>query len=217
MKNTVKSLTCIAFFFIFMASPGFAESEYVEDWVDTWTVRMIDNSTVTWEITDTWVSDTGKTHIAYGIQKPDNVEFQVYYGILWSKHYYIEATHDQTMYDLPQDLSEYTELVPSDDFQYFVARSGKYPIKSGWKGDQEPDIEPSPCVASYLLGHEDPRLDILRKFRDEKMRSGRAGNNMIELYYDKSDSIISICEKNPSLRWSLKLMLEAVIPVIGML
>ena len=37
---------------------------------------------------------------------------------------------------------------------------------------------------------------------------------MIELYYEMSDDLIDRCEKNPAEKLSLKLMLEAVIPVI---
>lgn len=215
MRKTIKNFTCFVFLFFLFVPLAVADSEYLEDWVDTWTVRMLDDSIVTWEITDTWVSDTGRTHIAYGIKNPGNVEFQIYFGTLWSAHYYIEASHDQTMYDLPQDLSQYTELVPGSDFQYFTARRGKYPIKLGWKGDQEPEIDPTPCVASYLLGESDPRLDILRTFRDEKMTAFETGSNMIVLYYEKSDSIIAVCEKNPLLKRSLKLILETIIPVIS--
>lgn len=214
MRKTIKRVTCIALFFFLLAPLAFAESEYVQGWVDTWTVKMNDNSIVTWEITDTWVSDTGKSHIAYGIKNPDNVEFQIYYSLFFSKHYYIEASHDKTVYDLPQDFAEYTELVPSDDFKSFTTKPGKYPISSGYKGTVEPEPEPEPCVASYLLGADDPRLNKLRQYRDEKLATSKAGRDIIKMYYDKSDDIIALCEKNPAAKRSLKLMLESVIPVI---
>ncbi len=214
MRKTIKRVTCIALFFFLLAPLAFAESEYVQGWVDTWTVKMNDNSIVTWEITDTWVSESGKSHIAYGIKNPDNVEFQIYYSLFFSKHYYIEASHDKTVYDLPQDFAEYTELVPSDDFKSFTTKPGKYPISSGYKGTVEPEPEPEPCVASYLLGADDPRLNKLRQYRDEKLATSKAGRDIIKMYYDKSDDIIALCEKNPAAKRSLKLMLESVIPVI---
>jgi hypothetical protein len=209
MRKTIKRVTCIALFFFLLAPLAFAESEYVQGWVDTWTVKMNDNSIVTWEITDTWVSESGKSHIAYGIKNPDNVEFQIYYSLFFSKHYYIEASHDKTVYDLPQDFAEYTQLVPSDDFKSFTAKEGKYPISSGYKGTVEP--EPDTCVASYLLGADDPRLDTLRRYRDEKLALSRTGRDIIMLYYYTSDAIIAVCEKNPAVKRSLKLMLESVI------
>jgi hypothetical protein len=208
MRKTIKRLTCIALFFFLLAPLAFAESEFVQGWVGTWTVKMNDSSIVTWEITDTWVSDTGKSHIAYGVKNPGTVEFQIYYSLFFTKHYYIEASHDKTVYDLPQDLNEYTELVPSDDFKTFTANPGKYPITSGYKGTAKP------CVASYLLGADDPRLDTLRHYRDEKLATSKAGRDLIKMYYDKSDDIIAICEKNPAAKRSLKQMLESIIPVI---
>jgi hypothetical protein len=208
MRKTIKRLTCIALFFFLLAPLAFAESEFVQGWVGTWTVKMNDSSTVTWEITDTWVSDTGKSHIAYGVKNPGTVEFQIYYSLFFTKHYYIEASHDKTVYDLPQDLAQYTELVPSEDFKTFTANPGKYPITSGYKGTAKP------CVASYLLGADDPRLDTLRQYRDEKLATSKAGRDLIKMYYDKSDDIIAVCEKNPAAKRSLKLMLESIIPVI---
>jgi len=216
MKKIIKSLTGIALFFFLLVPLAAAESEFVQGWVDTWTVKMNDDSKVTWEITDTWVSESGKSHVAYGIKNPGTVEFQIYYSLFFTKHYYIEASHDKTVYDLPQDLNEYTELVPSDDFKTFTAKPGKYPISSGYKGTVEPEPEPEPgaCVASYLLGADDPRLDTLRRYRDEKLATSKAGRDLIKMYYDKSDDIIAVCEKNPAAKRSLKQMLESIILVI---
>ena len=44
-----------------------------------------------------------------------------------------------------------------------------------------------------------------------------AGNSMIEMYYETSDELIGQCEENPAQKLSLKLMLEAVIPIISIL
>ncbi len=220
MRNIIKKFTCFVFLFFLFVPLAVAESEYLEDWVDTWTVRMQDDSIVTWEITETWASDTGKSHIAYGIKIPDDIEFQIYFGEMWMKHYYIEIGHEVTIYDLPMDFNQYTELLPSEDFSLFLARPGKYPIKFGWKGETEPELppepepEPEPCVASYLLGIDDPRLDGLRVFRDETLSKSNIGLKMIGLYYEKSCSMIDICENSPHVRWVLKTMLEALIPII---
>lgn len=214
MGKPAKSLICIISLFFLLTPLAFAESEYVDGWLGTWTVLMNDASTVTWEITDTWVSESGRSHVAYGIKNPDAVEFQIYFStLLDNKYYYIEADHDLTIYDLPTDLTQYTELVPAENFETFTAQPGLYPIDSGYKGTQPPN----PCVASYLLGADDPRLDILRRFRDEKMVSSAAGNSIIEMYYEMSDDLIERCEKNPAQKFSLQLMLEAVIPVIYIL
>jgi len=214
MGKTVKRLTCSALIFFFLSGVALAQSEYLDGWIGQWTVRMDNGSIVTWDINSTWVSDTGKSHIAYGIKNPGAVEFQIYYGILFSKHFYIEATHDTTIYDLPTDFSEYTELVPADDFLSFTAKAGKYPIESGWQGDEEPVPEPGPCVASYLLGEDDPRLDILRQFRNNTLSTSPSGTKMIYIYYAASESIIAVCEGNPAAKLSLKLILESVLRAV---
>jgi len=213
MRKTIVTVTGVLFCLMLLTALVRAESEYVDGWIGTWTVIMNDASTVTWEITETWVSDTGRSHIAYGIKDPGAVEFQIYYSTFFSKHFYIEADHDLTVYDLPQDFAEYTELVPARDFQSFTTKPGKYPIASGYQGTEPP--EPEPCAASYLLGADDPRLDILRQFRDEKMAASIAGSSLIALYYDTSDELIARCEKNPVEKLSLKLMLETALPLIS--
>jgi hypothetical protein len=213
MMKTAKTITAVVFLLVLSTPLVFAQSQVV-GWLGTWTVTMNDESTVTWEVTDTWVSESGMSEVAYGIKNPGGVEFQIYCSaFLDNKHYYIEADHDLTIYDLPFDTTQYTELIPDEDFQTFTTQPGPYPIASGYKGTEPP----APCVASYLLGADDPRLDMLRRFRDEKMASSAAGSSLIEMYYEMSDDLIDRCEKNPAERFSLQLMLEAVIPAIYIL
>jgi len=212
MGRTIKRLTCGAVVFLMFSGLAFAQSDYLDDWIGQWNVRMDDDSLVTWDITSTWVSDTGKSHIAYGVKSPGDVQFQIYYGLVFSQHFYIEATHDVSIFDLPTDFSAYTELVPAEDFMSFTAQPGKYPIQYGWRqGEEEPVIEPDVCAASYLLGEDDPGLDTLRQLRDEYMASSPAGRSMIKLYYDKSGAIISICKKSPVVRWFLQQMLASML------
>jgi hypothetical protein len=70
------------------------------------------------------------------------------------------------------------------------------------------------CPAAALLGDDDPRLDTLRRFRDEKLAASPLGSKLIELYYDRSRDIIDMCEKSPAVKWFFKRMLERMIPVI---
>jgi hypothetical protein len=70
------------------------------------------------------------------------------------------------------------------------------------------------CPATSLLGDDDPRLDTLRRFRDEKLAANPLGCKIIELYYDRSPVIIDMCEKSPAVKWFFKNMLERMIPVI---
>ena len=209
MGKVIKNLTCIALCFFLSVPFAIAQSEFVDDWLGTWTVKMHDESIVTWDITETWVSDTGKSHMALGTRYPEGVEFQIYFGKMFMQHYYIEASHEITVYDLPMDFSEYTELVPDEDFIRFTAQSGKYPIDQGYKGDV--GFDPEPCAITYLLGDDDPRLDLVRQFRDEKMATSTTGRYLIKVYYDQSDEVIFLCEKNPAFKKSLQWILEVLL------
>lgn len=212
MQHFKRSLAFLALFCLLAVPPAFAESEYVDDWLGTWTVTMLDKSTVTWELTETWVSDTGMSHIVYGKANPGNVEFLIFYSGMFFNYNYIEVPNGTTVYDLPQDFSQYTELVPSENFQTFTAKPGKYPIKSGYKGTVPP--EPEPCAAAYLLGAGDPRLDTVRQFRDKRLAASPAGRSLIRLYYEKSGAVIGLCEKKPAVKKSLHLLLELLIPIV---
>ena len=72
----------------------------------------------------------------------------------------------------------------------------------------------TPCAATYLLGADDPRLAILRQFRDEKLAENPSGSRLIQMYYDKSPCIIDICEKSTAIKWIFKNMLEMIVSVI---
>jgi uncharacterized protein (TIGR02145 family) len=174
MRTIIKSLTFIALFFFLSAPPAFAESKHLKDWIGTWTVKMNDGSMVTWKITGTWASKTGKSHIAYGIKNPGNIKFQIYLGTMFMKHNYIEVSHDTTVYDLPIITSAYTELVPADNFKTFTARPGKYPIQSGFQGTVE--SEPAHRVESDISGADGPKLNTLKQPGGKKITPGKAGS-----------------------------------------
>jgi len=212
MKTIMKSILGFALVILLLAPFAFAESEYVDQWVGTWTVTMSDRSVDTWELTDTWVSDTGMSHIIYGVTGLEDVEFLIVYNGMFSIYMYIEVPYGTSVYDLPQDLSKYTELVPADDFQTFTAIPLAYPIDSGYKGTVDPN--PDPCAASYLLGNDHSGLDALRQFRNESLATGKTGKIIIAMYYEASDDIISLCERNPAAKHYLAMMLESLLPAI---
>jgi hypothetical protein len=212
MKTILKSISVFVLFFLLLVPLVFAESEYVDQWVGTWTVTMRDGSVDTWELTDTWVSDTGMSHLIYGVTGLEDVEFLIVYNGMFSIYIYIEVPYGTTVYDLPQDLSKYTELVPADDFQTFTAIPVAYPIDSGYKGTVAP--EPEPCAASFLLGDDHSGLDTLRQFRDERIGTVKAGKTIISLYYEASDDIIALCEKTPGAKHYLARILKSLLPVI---
>ena len=217
MKTIMRIIPVFVLFFLVLVPFAFAESEYVDQWVGTWTVTMSDGSVDTWELNDTWVSDTGMSHIIYGVTGLNDVEFLIVYNGMFSKYMYIEVPYGTSVYDLPQDFSQYTELFLSDDFQTFTAMPDAYPIESGYKGTVPPDPDPDPCAASFLLGDDHSGLDILRQFRDKKIGTVKAGKTIISLYYEVSDDIIALCEKTPGAKHYLAGILESLLPAISTL
>jgi len=132
-------------------SPAFAKSEYVDNWIGTWTVKMKDGSIVTWKITHTWASETKKSHLAYGIKYPGKVEFQIYFGTMFKNHNYIEISHKTTVYDLPMLFTRYTRLIPSDEFKSFTAKKGRHPVKEGMKETERP----APAPEAVLINNDE--------------------------------------------------------------
>ena len=73
------------------------------------------------------------------------------------------------------------------------------------------------CPVVYLLGKEDPRVNTVRKFRDELLAKNSSGQNIIELYKKHSAQLIEILEDNPLIKSAIRTALGAVIPLIAFL
>lgn len=70
------------------------------------------------------------------------------------------------------------------------------------------------CVASNLLGQDDPRLEVLRQFRDQFMSHSQIGRSIIKFYYSQEDYINYLFESSPVITASAKKILEKTIPVL---
>ena len=135
MNLIFKSILCVIALFFLLAPFSFADSKYVDGWLGVWTVTKSDKNVVIWELTDTWVSDTGMSHLAYGVASPGDVEFIIVYNAMFKAYLYVEKPYGTTVHELEQDLSLYTQLIPASDFKTFtVKEGGLYPILSGYKG-----------------------------------------------------------------------------------
>ncbi len=71
--------------------------------------------------------------------------------------------------------------------------------------------KPRLCAASYLLGKENPRLAVLRNFRDTVLATSTVGITFIELYYKNGEQIIQILEKTPFLKEFARSILTKII------
>jgi len=69
------------------------------------------------------------------------------------------------------------------------------------------------CPAVYLLGAEDRGIATLRQFRDTVMAKSSAGAKLIDLYYSNGKRITAFLDRNPSIKYSARKVLELCIPV----
>ncbi|MCX5904534.1 MAG: hypothetical protein NTV89_13950 [Proteobacteria bacterium] len=73
------------------------------------------------------------------------------------------------------------------------------------------------CPVVYLLGKEDPRVNTVRKFRDELLAKSSSGQDIIELYKQHGAQLIALFEKSPAIKSAAGQLLGAIIPVIEFL
>lgn len=71
------------------------------------------------------------------------------------------------------------------------------------------------CPATFLFGENDPRLYVLRKFRDETLLKSAAGRSVVHLYYTCGDLLIKVFRNNPAIKAEAKELLETMIPKLN--
>jgi hypothetical protein len=65
-----------------------------------------------------------------------------------------------------------------------------------------------------MLGEDDMRLDILRRFRDEVLAETEGGRELIDLYYQNAEIITIMLKELPDVRKSAMELVETMMPVI---
>lgn len=70
------------------------------------------------------------------------------------------------------------------------------------------------CPISLIYGTDNPRLDVLRIFRDEVLSQTSEGQEMIELYYTWSPYFVEAMEQDEKFKAEMKEMIELVIPIM---
>ena len=73
------------------------------------------------------------------------------------------------------------------------------------------------CPVVDLLGKEDPRVNIVRKVRDELLAKSSSGQDIIELYKKHGAQLIAVFENSPVIKNAARKLLGAIIPVIEFL
>jgi hypothetical protein len=64
------------------------------------------------------------------------------------------------------------------------------------------------------MGEDDPRLDTLRRFRDEVLAETDSGRELIDFYYQNGEILALIVEELPDVRQSAMEMIETMMPAI---
>jgi hypothetical protein len=72
----------------------------------------------------------------------------------------------------------------------------------------------SPCAASMLLGENSDGSNLLRDLRDEILFSSDSGEEIVTLYYEYSDELISIMLNDVLLRNKTASVLSSLMPAI---
>ena len=78
---------------------------------------------------------------------------------------------------------------------------------------QEVEVKKT-CPIANVLGHNDPRLETLRSFRDQVLAKGPAGSLLISFYYSQEEILSEIIKSSPAIESQIIYLLETVIPVI---
>ncbi len=81
--------------------------------------------------------------------------------------------------------------------------------------EKEADDEPTTrCPFTFLLQNSDPRLDILRQFRDSVLAKTPLGTRLIYHFYAHSEEIISLFNTYPVIKHSAQRLTEQLLPTM---
>ena len=72
-----------------------------------------------------------------------------------------------------------------------------------------------PCLYIWLLGSDNPQLDILREFRDEVLAQTPEGQEIIRLYYELSPVIVKAMQEDEEFKEQVKEMADGVLTLLG--
>ncbi len=71
------------------------------------------------------------------------------------------------------------------------------------------------CPAQKVLGHDNPKLDNLRSFRDTRLAQSFIGIRIIGIYYTNAARINAALDRSPALRIVVTRLLEKIAPMLG--
>jgi len=82
------------------------------------------------------------------------------------------------------------------------------------EGDECIDNKCTYCATDVIYGKGSKEVKLLRTFRDEVLRPSPAGQEIIELYYKWSPSIVKAMEEDEKFKEDIKEMIDGVLGLI---
>ena len=76
-------------------------------------------------------------------------------------------------------------------------------------------IKEWPCPIARMLGDNDPNVERLRDFRDNRLVHSAVGRIIIQMYDNNADSIDAALDRSPALRAVARRVLEVCAPLVG--
>ena len=76
------------------------------------------------------------------------------------------------------------------------------------------DGSTSRCLVTKVLGENNPELQQIRDFRDSKLAQNAVGRMIIQIYYNKTESINAALDNSPALRAMTRKVLEMIAPMM---
>jgi hypothetical protein len=113
-------------------------------------------------------------------------------------------------------LSSYSDIIKNGYFR-------EHDFQITGPALERPEVDPSlinaeksSCLASSVLGADDPRLYTLRRFRDEVLVKSSIGKQLIKIYYEKGRTVVEALEGHKFCRKTAAALLGKIIPIIEM-
>jgi hypothetical protein len=70
------------------------------------------------------------------------------------------------------------------------------------------------CLFTAILGKGNPKLDTLRRVRDDALVKSALGGNLVAFYYTCGSLLVPLVEQQPLVRQGAKRLLEALLPIL---
>lgn len=70
------------------------------------------------------------------------------------------------------------------------------------------------CAAAYLVDDNPAQMQTLRLFRDRVLSGSAMGEQLISMFYARSDSLITLFQESPAMEAVARRVLSAVLPVM---